>query len=590
MRTWTSYWSSLDRQARVLAIFGALALGSNGLIEGAALLVLIPVLEGGVGVTPSHIGHAWASLIAWLGLPGTMVLPIALGAFATLGILAVLLRLLADGLMLKVRLAVERGCRAGMAEALLRMDWSAYLSLRHGEIQKAIMVEGAQIAAGTQSMFQGIGAALTATFYLVTAVYMSLEMTLYTMAFGAMIGIAYYSATKRVRIHFGQMSAILTLLAEQVTTVFGHLKFFRASGQARLAGDKTETLFVDFARSSFRGQIYTPLLRAFFEGGAILFVALFLLWRVYWEHDSAAVTLIFLATFYRLAPRLMAAQEGIFQARNFMPWYDSWRSRMDFVGRHPGPQPGALPPTFERTLVFDNVRFNYPGVDAPILDGISFTLRPGECVAVVGSSGGGKTTLIDLLSGLLVPQSGCVAVDGNDLRNVDIESWRGRLGIVMQDSPVFHMSVLENVAWGDQHPDRPKVFECLRKAHALEFVNSLPSSLETVVGDKGARLSGGQRQRIAIARALYRDPWLLILDEATSALDGESEDAVQSALAEQKGRFAIVMVAHRLKTVRMADTILVLEKGRIVESGSWNELIKRGGVFAEMLSRQGMSL
>lgn len=588
MRTWTAYWSGLDRRARILAIAAALALGGNGLLEGSALLVLIPVLEGGASATSSHVSRAWAAAVAWLGLPPTMVLPVALGIFATLGILAALLRFLADGLMLKVRLAAERRARAGMAEALLGMDWSGYLTLRHGEIQKAIMVEGAQIAAGTQSMFQGIGAAVTAVFYLVTAIYMSVEMTLYTIVFGALIGLAYLWATKRVRKHFGHMSAMLTVLADQVITVFGHLKFFRATGHAGVAGRKTESLIDDYARASFRGQIYTPLLRAMFEGGAILFIAMFLLWRIYREHDSAAVTLIFLAIFYRLAPRLIAAQEGLFQARSYMPWFDSWRSRMDFAHSHPGPQPGTRPPTFDKALALEDVRFNYPGVKAPVLDGIACALRPGECLAVVGSSGGGKTTLIDLLSGLLLPQSGRVTIDGTDLRDVDIESWRARLGIVMQDSPVFHLSVLDNVAWGDPQPDRAKAVACLRQAHALEFVDSLAQGIDTVVGEKGARLSGGQRQRIAIARALYRDPWLLILDEATSALDGESEDAVQAALMEQKGRFAIVMVAHRLKTVRMADRILVLNQGRIAEAGTWEELADRRGMFWDMLGRQGM--
>jgi ABC-type multidrug transport system fused ATPase/permease subunit len=590
MSTWNAYWSVLDRRARILAIGGALALGGNGLLEGSALLALIPVLEGGAGLAASHVSRAWSAAAAWLGLPPTMLLPAALAMFATLGILAALLRFVGDRLMLKVRLAAERRARADMAAVLLRMDWSSYLTLRHGDIQKAIMVEGAQIASGTLSLFQGIGAAVTASFYLVTALYMSLEMTLYTIAFGAVIGIAYLWATKHVRKHFGHMSSMMAALADQVTTVFGHLKFFRASGHAGVAGARTDDLFGDYARASFRGQIYTPLLRTFFEGGAILFIALFLLWRVYWVQDSAAVTLIFLAVFYRLAPRLMSAQEGIFQARSYMPWFDSWRRRMDFARSHPGPQPGTRPPTFDKALALEDIRFNYPGVKALVLDGIACALRPGECLAVVGASGGGKTTLIDLLSGLLVPQSGRVTIDGTDLRDVDIESWRARLGIVMQDSPVFHLSVLDNVAWGDPQPDRAKAVACLRQAHALEFVDNLPQGIDTVVGEKGARLSGGQRQRIAIARALYRDPWLLILDEATSALDGESEDAVQAALMEQKGRFAIVMVAHRLKTVRMADRILVLNQGRIAEAGTWDELARRRGLFWEMLGRQGMQV
>lgn len=588
METLRAYWSVLDRSARVRAIAGAMVLGGNGLLEGSALLVLVPVLEGGAGLAGSHVSRTWATVAAWLGLPSDMLLPAALLMFALLGVLAALLRFVGESLMLKVRLAAERRARAEMTGVLLRMDWSSYLTLRHGDIQKAIMVEGGQIASGVQSLFQGVGAAVTASFYLVTALYMSLEMTLYTLAFGALIGSAYLWATRRVRSHVSHMSTMMAALADQIATVFGHLKFFRASGYAGVAGARTEALFDGYARASFRGQVYTPLLRTFFEGGAILFIALFLLWRVYWVQDSAAVTLIFLAVFYRLAPRLMSAQEGVFQARSFMPWFDSWKKRRDFARDHPGPVSGSQNPAFSDRIVFDRVSFAYPSADGPVLDNISFELRAGECLAVVGSSGGGKTTLIDLLSGLLLPQTGAITIDGASLKQLDIEAWRGRLGIVMQDSPVFHLSVLENVAWGDASPDLHRVSECLRRAHALEFVEQLPQGKLTLVGDKGARLSGGQRQRIAIARALYHDPSLLILDEATSALDGEAEDAVQEALAEQKGRLSIVMVAHRLKTVRMADRILVLERGRICEAGSWDELVARRGVFWQMLGRQGM--
>lgn len=563
-----------------------MASGANGLLEGTALLVLIPVLESTVASVPSHVSKGWASVVAWAGLPAAMLLPAALGAFAAFGILAALLRFLSESLILKVRVAAEQRARLQMSQALLATDWSSYLALRHGDIHKAIVVEGAQIASGTAALFGGIGATMTAVFYFVTAAYVSPEMTVYTMAFGTLIGLGYYWAANRVRRHFDRMSVLLASLADQVADVFGYLKLFRASGATTSAGKRTETLFRDFADASFRGQIYTPMLRAFFEGGAVLFVALFLLWRVHWEHDSAAVALIFLAIFYRLAPRLMTAQEGFFQARSYLSWFDAWRNRLDYALAHRGPTSGTVPPAFGKALTLKEVRFQYPKSAAPVLDGVSITLRAGECLAVVGGSGGGKTTLIDLISGLLVPQGSSVVVDGVDLRDLDIEAWRHRLGIVMQDSPIFHTSILGNVAWGDSSPDRAKALECLRSAHALEFVEDLPEDVDTIVGEKGARLSGGQRQRIAIARALYRDPWLLILDEATSSLDGHSEAVVQEAIESLKGKTTILLVAHRLKTVRMADRIVVLKEGKIAEEGNWDELLQRRGVFHAMWAKQ----
>lgn len=221
---------------------------------------------------------------------------------------------------------------------------------------------------------------------------------------------------------------------------------------------------------------------------------------------------------------------------------------------------------------------------------ISLTVRPGECVAIVGASGGGKSTLLDLTTGLLRPSSGFVSLDGRPLNELDREAWCQRIGLVMQESPLFHASVLTNIAWGDSVPNVGLAIDCARRAHAWDFIETLPEGLNTIIGERGARLSGGQRQRLGIARALYRQPALLILDEATSALDGEAETVVQSALEELKGRFAILMVAHRLKTVRMADRIVVMNAGRLVEEGAWNDLVLARGHFYEMLAHQGMSV
>ena len=160
---------------------------------------------------------------------------------------------------------------------------------------------------------------------------------------------------------------------------------------------------------------------------------------------------------------------------------------------------------------------------------------------------------------------------------------------MLQDSPIFHATVLENIAWGADTPDRDKALQAARMAHCLEFIEPLPQGLDSVVGEKGGRLSGGQRQRLALARALYRDPWLLVLDEATSALDGAAEVEVQKALEQIKGSCAMLMVAHRLTTVQMADRILVLDKGRIAEQGSWDELLRRPqGLLRTMARVQGL--
>jgi ABC-type multidrug transport system fused ATPase/permease subunit len=208
---------------------------------------------------------------------------------------------------------------------------------------------------------------------------------------------------------------------------------------------------------------------------------------------------------------------------------------------------------------------------------------------LVGESGGGKSTALDIVTGLLRPNAGRVRLDDVDLFDVDLESWRRRVGFVMQDAPLFFGTILENIAWGDTDPDRGRVQEAAELAHLGAVVEALPDGLDTPVGPRGGRLSGGQRQRVALARALYQQPWLLVLDEATSALDSDSEREIREALHSLKGSLSMLIVAHRLRSVELAEHILVLANGEVIEEGDWASLSQRsGGVFQRMLLAQGV--
>jgi subfamily B ATP-binding cassette protein MsbA len=299
------------------------------------------------------------------------------------------------------------------------------------------------------------------------------------------------------------------------------------------------------------------------------------------------VTLVFLAVFYRLAPRLLLMQENMYQARVYLSWYENWRECVQKARERPARRFGRRSPAYRDRLVFEGVGFSYPDAPNPVLADLDWSIAQGECCAIVGPSGSGKSTFLDLLSGLLVPTRGRILVDGVPLVEFDMDAWRRSLGLVLQESPIFHATIRENIAWGEESPDPSRIEEAAALAQVREFVEQMPAGLDTVVGERGAVLSGGQRQRLALARALYRRPVLLILDEATSSLDGRSELEVQKALERIQGTCSLVMVAHRLKTVEMADQILVLEQGRIVERGTWQTLMATpGGAFREMARLQ----
>ncbi len=233
-------------------------------------------------------------------------------------------------------------------------------------------------------------------------------------------------------------------------------------------------------------------------------------------------------------------------------------------------------------LDLEGVEYRYEADGAAAIDGVDLSIRPGETIAFVGSSGSGKSTMLNLVLGFLRPTSGRVLLDGEDMQLLDLRTVRRFMSVVPQESVLFEGSIRDNIAYGLRGVTDARIERAMRDANAWSIIEELPQGLDSVVGERGARLSGGQRQRLSIARALVRDPRILLLDEATSALDSESEAIIADALGRlMKGRTTLV-VAHRLSTIRSADRIVVLEKGRVVEVGSHDELIGRNGRYAEL--------
>ncbi len=238
-----------------------------------------------------------------------------------------------------------------------------------------------------------------------------------------------------------------------------------------------------------------------------------------------------------------------------------------------------------KSLEFKNVNFEYvPG--HPVLKNISFSVERGEVVALVGPSGGGKTTLVDLIPRFYHPTSGEILWDGQNIAKIKVDSLRSHIGIVTQETILFHDSITRNIAYGRPTADFWDVQKAAQAAYANDFIVNSPQGYNTVIGERGVKLSGGQRQRLAIARAILKNPPFLILDEATSALDTESEQLVQKALDELMGHRTTLVIAHRLSTVRKADRIMVIDKGRIVEEGKHTTLLNKNGLYAKLYRMQ----
>ncbi|MGK7913015.1 MAG: heterocyst formation ABC transporter subunit HepA [Synechococcus sp.] len=247
---------------------------------------------------------------------------------------------------------------------------------------------------------------------------------------------------------------------------------------------------------------------------------------------------------------------------------------------------GELPfPGLKNSVDLVNVSFSYVS-GSPILSSLNLSFEKGQTTALVGSSGAGKSTIVDLMLRLIEPTDGTILVDGVDLAQLDIESFRKKMAIVSQDTFIFNASVRDNIAYGLNDVDDSAILEAARQANALDFIHEMPEGMDTQLGDRGVRLSGGQRQRISIARALVRNPEILILDEATSALDSVTEQLIQASLEKLvKGR-TVIMIAHRLSTIYDADKVIVLDAGRVVEQGTYKELLDKRGQLWEFHQMQ----
>jgi len=429
---------------------------------------------------------------------------------------------------------------------------------------------------------------LTVAGMLVAMLVMDWQLTLillvaYPLAFGPVVGLGnrVRKRAKRAQQQVGEVTSLLSEGFQGARSVKAYTLEDYQGARARKGFEERSRLFLKVLRDK---AAVDPILEV--TGGvALALIVGFSAWRIATGEGSLGALLGIIGAIGIAAPEIRAlgtlnavAQEGGAAADRVLEILEAEPSVAD--------RPGAgVLSRAEGHVAFRDVSFAY-GNGAPVLSGLSFEVRPGEMLALVGPSGAGKSTVIDLMLRLYDPTGGQITLDGTDLRDVTGESLRRNIALVAQEAALFDGTIAENIALGRPDAKRAEVEAAARAANAADFIARLEGGLDARVGEGGRNLSGGQRQRIALARAILRDAPILLLDEATSALDAESEAKVQAALASHAEGRTVIVVAHRLSTVRAADRILVLDGGRVVEEGAHGALVAQGGTYARLVELQ----
>jgi subfamily B ATP-binding cassette protein MsbA len=388
-----------------------------------------------------------------------------------------------------------------------------------------------------------------------------------------------------------KLAEIQNILQETITGVRIVKAFSMEAWETRRFRDAGRRLFKANLRSVSAYAVSSPMMDIF---GAIAIAILILVGREYIKHGffTEGVFLAFIIAVFKLYEPVR--KFGIFN-NNFQQALGASSAIFDFLDAQDEvrEKPGAhkLPP-FHQGIRFEHVDFSYQQEDddREVLHDINLEVAPGELVAIVGSSGAGKTTLVHLLPRFFDVTAGAIRIDGHDLRDVTLSSLRSQIGIVAQDTILFNDTARNNIAYGQTNASQQRVLEAARAALADDFISAMPEGYNTVIGERGFRLSGGERQRLSIARALLKNAPILVLDEATSALDSESERLVQQALHNLMVGRTVFVIAHRLSTVRRADRIVVLENGSISDVGSHEELLTRLGTYRRLYELQFIDL
>ncbi|MES1946420.1 ABC transporter [Salinisphaera sp. C84B14] len=583
------------------------AMFTMGIMQMAGVGVILPFVSLLSNPEHVHTNAALDWLYTVLGFASVNGFLILIGSvLLAILVLSNVVTALTIWLMTRFSWGVQRRISARLLEGYLNQPYETFLNRNSAETGKNILIESQQFANGVlmpalKALAFGITAAMIVGFLFWLEPLLALAVTL-------IFGCAYllvYLTIRRVLLRTGRTRmAANTERFKAVGEAFGSVKEVKVLNREAHFIHRYDPAARTFANAMAKSQVLAQVPRYAIEGlafGIVMAAMLYLLASGQGLQSALPLASAFVVAGYRLLPALQNIYQGFAQWRFNQSVLDTLQK--DLTAHQPPAQAASGPSqtlpesnvatsphepvklVFDQTIQLRNLTYHYPNTSAPSLDAITLTIPCNSFVALTGQTGAGKTTLADIILGLLEPSAGEILIDGTVLTEENRSQWQANLGYVPQDIYLTDSTISSNIAYGlaEAEIDHSAVERAARIANIHEFItNKLPDGYDTIVGERGVRVSGGQRQRIGIARALYHDPAVIVLDEATSALDNETERRIVNELDAMRGGRTLIVIAHRLTTVQKCHEVFMLHDGRIAARGSYDELIQQSAEFGDL--------
>jgi len=558
----------------------------SGVIEGFGISLFIPLIN----ISSGAIGAPWPisaiiDVLKYFGIENSIwlitVLIVCLLSFSFY------LIYIQNIQIAKSKLKLQNSMRKVLVQNLLDSSWSYYKKQSNGEIINRLTVQVERSASCISHCALTIASFLQMIIYLSISIILTKELTAVVFVLISLMSMGSFLVTKKAAAFGKESTSAYSKYSSKLSEYIGGLKLIKVMSLTNLIRERVNLLSDKIYLSYLNEDSSHAILALYMRIVPVFIVSAIIIISFEILDVKGSILLAFLFVLMRIVPSITAVRQNYHSTviyKKSLNLIDEMTINA-FKAKEKGLEK-KLNIKFDNKIEIKNISYAYPQSELPVLNNISLTINKNSTVAIVGASGSGKTTLLDIIVGLYNPSSGSISIDGININNINLESWRKNIGYVTQDVLIFNESLNDNLMLRSGEVAKKDFANILRTAHLDKVIQKLPNGMSTNLGEGGARMSGGEKQRVAFARALMSDASVLILDEATSALDAKSESIIQSRIDEVSKKFTTIVVTHRLSTVKDVDVIYVLEDGKLSEYGSFNELIDKRGVFFNMYELQ----